>query len=291
MTLNVTAVNDAPVNTVGGAQTVTEDTALTFTGGDLVSVNDVDGNVATTQLTVANGTLTVSLAGGRRSARRQRHGDLEAGGHAGADQRDAGDAVLHGERELQRVGHADGALERQCGGADVGRGHGGDHGDGGGDIVADTLTTNEDTAITANVITGSGGASADNVESGDRTLTTVTQGSNGTVTFTAAGAVTYTPNANFNGADSFTYTVTSGGVTETATVTVNVTAVNDAPVNTVGGARTVAEDTVLTFTGRDLVSVNDVDGNVATAQLAVGNGTLTVSLAGGATISAARTAR
>ena len=104
-----------------------------------------------------------------------------------------------------------------------------------GDIVP-TATTNEDTAITANVITGTGGASADNFESGGRTLTSVTQGANGTVTFTAAGAVTYTPTANFNGADSFTYTVTSGGVTETATVTMKVTAVNDAPVKTVPGA-------------------------------------------------------
>jgi len=42
--------------------------------------------------------------------------------------------------------------------------------------------------------------------------------------------VTYTPNADFNGSDSYTYTVTSGGVTETATVNVTVTPVNDAPV-------------------------------------------------------------
>ncbi len=39
----------------------------------------------------------------------------------------------------------------------------------------------------------------------------------------------YTPNLNFSGSDSFTYTVTSGGVTETATVNVTVNSVNDAP--------------------------------------------------------------
>jgi hypothetical protein len=49
---------------VPGAQTVNEDTALTFTGAQAISVSDVDGNVATTRLTVAQGTLTVSLAGG-----------------------------------------------------------------------------------------------------------------------------------------------------------------------------------------------------------------------------------
>jgi len=48
------------------------------------------------------------------------------------------------------------------------------------------------------------------------------------VTFAADGTLVYTPAADFNGTTTFTYTVTSGGVTETATVTVNVTAQNDA---------------------------------------------------------------
>ena len=43
--------------------------------------------------------------------------------------------------------------------------------------------------------------------------------------------MTFTPNANFNGAADFTYTVTDGSLTSNAaTVTVNVAAVNDAPV-------------------------------------------------------------
>jgi hypothetical protein len=49
------------VNTVPGAQTVNEDTSLSIAG---ISVNDVDGNLSTTQLAVTNGTLNVSLAGG-----------------------------------------------------------------------------------------------------------------------------------------------------------------------------------------------------------------------------------
>ena len=55
---------------------------------------------------------------------------------------------------------------------------------------------------------------------------------NGTLTPTATpGLYTYTPNANFTGPDSFTYTVSDGnGGTDTATVSVTVTAVNDAPV-------------------------------------------------------------
>jgi hypothetical protein len=62
------------------------------------------------------------------------------------------------------------------------------------------------------------------------TVTAVTQGSNGSVTFTATG-VSYTPNANFFGSDSFTYTISDGnGGSDTATVNVTVTNVNDAPV-------------------------------------------------------------
>ncbi len=46
----------------------------------------------------------------------------------------------------------------------------------------------------------------------------------------ANGTITYTPAANFSGADTFSYTVSDGnGGTATATVDVDVTAVNDAP--------------------------------------------------------------
>ncbi len=66
------------------------------------------------------------------------------------------------------------------------------------------------------------------------TVTAVTQGANGSVAITNGGAdVSYTPNANFFGSDSFTYTVSDGnGGSDTATVNITVTNVNDAPVLT-----------------------------------------------------------
>ena len=91
----------------------------------------------------------------------------------------------------------------------------------------------------------------------------------------ATGSVTYTPEPNYNGADSFTFTVsddpTAGGPSlqsAPATVSINVAAVNDAPVNTVGGPMETAEDTAVLVAG---ISVADVDAEE-------GNGELSVSL-------------
>jgi hypothetical protein len=54
----------------------------------------------------------------------------------------------------------------------------------------------------------------------------------GQVSLTGTGTLTFTPASNYNGPASFTYTVTSGGVIESATVSITVNAVNDAPVVT-----------------------------------------------------------
>ncbi|MEP6872967.1 MAG: tandem-95 repeat protein [Burkholderiales bacterium] len=149
------------------------------------------------------------------------------------------------------------------------------------DVVNDTVAATEDTPITFNPISGLNESSgADNFE-GTPVLTAVGTPAHGTVTFAANGAITYTPSANYSGPDSFSYTVTSGGVTETATISVNVAAVNDPPVNTVPAGQTTAEDAAATIVG---VSVADVDGAALTTTLTVAHGTLGVVTGGGATI-------
>jgi VCBS repeat-containing protein len=101
--------------------------------------------------------------------------------------------------------------------------------------VNDTASLSEDSGANAvNVL-----ANDTDVDGETKSIASVTQGANGTVTRASDGSgLTYTPNANYFGTDSFTYTLNGGS---TATVTVTVNAVDDAPV-AVNDAATVSED-------------------------------------------------
>ena len=78
--------------------------------------------------------------------------------------------------------------------------------------------------------------------------------------------MSYTPDANYFGTDSFTYTISDGnGGSDTATVTVTVTTVNDDP-DAVDDAATVAEDSGATAID---VLANDNDGADAGETLTV----------------------
>ena len=93
----------------------------------------------------------------------------------------------------------------------------------------DSATVPEDSGISAVGVLGNDGIAPDTGET--LIITAVTQGANGAAAVTNSGAgASYTPNANFYGADSFTYTISDGnGGTASGTVNVTVTAVNDAP--------------------------------------------------------------
>jgi len=62
------------------------------------------------------------------------------------------------------------------------------------------------------------------------TVTNVSTPTHGTVTIVeGAAAISYQPDADFNGTDSFTYTIADSAGSDTATVTILVSPVNDAP--------------------------------------------------------------
>ena len=63
---------------------------------------------------------------------------------------------------------------------------------------------------------------------------------NGSLTTNANGSFTYTPDADFNGTDTFTYEAFDGAAASVATVTITVDPVNDAPSFTSGGDITVS---------------------------------------------------
>lgn len=121
----------------------------------------------------------------------------------------------------------------------------------------DSATTLEDTAVTFDV------ANNDSLLSGlPFTLAITVAPLNGTVTI-SGGSVTYTPGLNFNGDDSFTYSVTQNSQTVTAEVSISITPVNDAPsIDSQLTIRAVDGSTALT----DL-SISDVDGDELTVTI------------------------
>ncbi|PMT24392.1 RTX toxin, partial [Vibrio parahaemolyticus] len=129
------------------------------------------------------------------------------------------------------------------------------------DIVADSARVVEDTPTIIKVLGNDTFEGTDKVVS----LDTNNGPANGTVSVNPDGSVTYTPNDNYHGADSFTYIVTSGGVSESTTVSVDVTPVNDAPVAKDDTAIT-DEDTPVTIDV--LPNDTDIDGDKLSIQSA-----------------------
>ncbi|QDG52672.1 tandem-95 repeat protein [Persicimonas caeni] len=120
----------------------------------------------------------------------------------------------------------------------------------------DTATTDEDTAVTIDVLANDG--DPDNDPLGIISATTPSQGS----TSVANGQITYTPNADENGTDTFEYTISDGNLTATATVTVTITPVDDPPTATDDTASTT-EDVAVT------VDVLQNDSDIDTSALTI----------------------
>jgi hypothetical protein len=140
----------------------------------------------------------------------------------------------------------------------------------------DSASVNEDDSITIAVLTNDSDPDGDAI-----TPSIVTNPTNGSVTINANGTITYTPTANYNGADSFTYRVSDGSLnSNTATVSINVTAVNDAP-TAVDDFFSTDFDTLLNIAANNGVQANDsdVDGDTLTTALVSGpyNGTLNLN--------------
>lgn len=117
--------------------------------------------------------------------------------------------------------------------------------------VNDSRSTDEDTATTFDPRTNDIEVDGESI-----TITGKTNGSKGSVAIVNSGTrLRYTPQTNANGSDSFTYTVTDGSTSDTATVSMAINPVNDAPVAVTDNYTNVSRNVWVSFP----VLLNDSD--------------------------------
>jgi len=138
-----------------------------------------------------------------------------------------------------------------------------------------SVTTDEDSAVAVTLSANDDGAAPGPL------VFTITDPANGVLSGTAPN-LTYTPNAEFNDSDSFTFTATdgAGAVSNVATVSITVNAVNDAPVIAQAGPLevTMDEDGAPIAFAAPTITATDVDSATLTwSGTAATNGTATVS--------------
>ena len=284
-TINVTAVNDAPINNMPASYTTNEDTSVKLSG---LSVADVDASTGsiTVTLSVNSGSVTAANAGSVTVANFGTFLSL-TGTLANINTYLATSA---NQPIFTPNADFNGTVTLTMNTND-----GGNTGTGGAlqdtdsininvtavaDIVSDTLSTNKNTAVTFNPITGTNGASADNFEGASPQITqisgsNITAGgaavavTNGSVTLASGNVLTFTPTAGYTGVvPAFTYTVSSGGVTETASVNVTVRPeiiISDVSVNESAGTATFTV-TISAASGQAIVvNYGTSDGTATTA--------------------------
>jgi hypothetical protein len=121
---------------------------------------------------------------------------------------------------------------------------------------ADAVSLQEDASISFSPLLN------DSLTTGSAFTITASSPSNGSVAISGE-TITYTPSANFNGQDSFDYTVTQSSISASSTVSVTVAAVNDAPVLNIAST--------INYKENDTVSIDpsaiDVDGDDLTLSI------------------------
>ena len=269
VTLTINPVNDPPV-AVDDAYTLTEDTTLTTTlsiDDLLLNDSDIDGDTLSVNTTPvsgpANGTLVLNADGTFSYTPNADYTGPDSFVYEISDG-NGGTAQATVALTVYRVNDAPVA-------------------------TPDSYTLNEDTSFTATLGVDDLLLNDTDADGDSLTVNTtpVSGPANGTLVLNADGTFTYTPDANFNGTDSFVYEVSDGfGGTAQGVATLNVDPVNDTPV-AIDDAYTLNEDTPLTATlGVDdlLLNDSDIDGDTLTVNTAPvsgpANGTLVLNTDG-----------
>lgn len=234
VTVTITGTNDA-ATVSSDSKAVTEgDTASALNTSGALAISDPDSGeahvVAQTNVAGTYGNFSIDADGAWTYSGNGAHDELRAGQY-----------VLDQFTVISQDGTATGALTVGITGANDAP-----------VAVTDTLSATEDTRVTytASQLLGND-TDVDNTNA-QLSIASVTSGTGGTAVLNGDGTVTFTPNANFNGAASFTYKATDGTVqSNSATVTVNVAAVDDVLVmkNLIGSNNVV------------LVGIRDANGD------------------------------
>ncbi|MFC1610846.1 Ig-like domain-containing protein, partial [Myxococcota bacterium] len=252
--ITVNAVNDAPVATDDGYSTGEDTPLVVGAPGVLANDSDVDSGSLTAAVALApsNGTLTLNADGSFTYTP---------------------DPDFEGSDSFTYVAN-DGALDSNIATVDITVTANNDA----PVAVDDSFTTDEDTPL--NVAAPGVLGNDSDVDSGSLTAVEVLGPNNGTLTLNADGSFTYTPDADFNGSDSFTYQANDGTLNSNlATVDITVNAVNDPPV-AVDDSYSTDEDTPLNVAAPGVLgNDSDVDSGSLTVSVvsAPGNGALTLN--------------
>lgn len=262
-TVTVTVNNTAPTADNDGVYSTSEDTALNVPAGSGVLVGDSDANgdsITAIKLTnPSKGSVTLNTNGSftyTPSLNQTGADSFTYRAYDGTDYSAAATVTL----SITAVNDAPTAAN-------------------------DSYSTDEGVAVVRNAATGVRANDSDpETATASLTVTLVANPSNGTLTLGSDGSFTYTPNAYYNGFDSFTYRVSDGALqSNIATATINVAAVNDPPV-AVNDTYAATEDTPLVVAAGSGVLANDTDveGNPLSAVLvtAPSKGSLTLNANG-----------
>ncbi|MCP5083297.1 MAG: tandem-95 repeat protein, partial [Alphaproteobacteria bacterium] len=241
VTITVSPVNDAP-DAVNDAASVDEDTTVTI--NVLANDSDLDGDaLSVTAATAGNGSVSI-----------RPDGSLDYTPNANFN---GTDTVTY------TISDGNGATDTATVSITVNPANDGP------DAVNDTASVNEDSAVTINVLAN------DSDLDGDALSVTAASAGNGSVSIRPDGSLDYTPNANFNGTDTVTYTISDGnGATDTATVSITVNPINDGP-DALDDTASVAEDSSVTI--NVLANDSDLDGDALSVTAAsAGNGSVSI---------------
>jgi VCBS repeat-containing protein len=253
VTINVISVNDAPPVATNDTYTTQEDTGLTVAAPGVRGNDwDVDGDPFTVLIVsnVTRGTLSLNANGSFNYTPNTNYSGTDSFTYRATDGMATGNVgtVTINVTPVNDTPFAN----------------------------SDSTNTLEDTSVTIKVL----GNDTD-VEGTALALTSVST-TNGTAVISGTN-VLFTPSSNFFGTVVFSYIMTDGTNSATATVTVNVISVNDAPPVANNESYTTIEDTLLTVAAPGILANDtDVDADPITALLisGVSAGTLTFNTNG-----------